>query len=62
MARENLRPWCRWMPLWMLKIVFLASIVLVLLPVAIWDAVKDVFRELRTDWRDMIAEVEDHTP
>lgn len=45
------------MPLWMLKIVFALSVVFVILPFAFWDAARDVFAELKRDYRDMVDAV-----
>jgi len=59
MSRENLRPWCRWMPLWMLKAVFFLTIIFVLLPFSIWDSIRDMIRELGRDYRDMVDAADD---
>lgn len=53
MSRENLRPIFRWMPLWLLRACFCVVVVIILLPAAIWDAIRGIFLTIRHDWREM---------
>lgn len=58
MKRENLRPVFRWMPLWLLRVCFALGLIAIVLPAAIWDAIKDVISTISQDWRDLHAELE----
>ncbi len=59
MSRANLRPIFRWMPLWLLRVCFVIGLVLIVLPAAVWDAIKGVALSIRHDWRDLHSELED---
>jgi hypothetical protein len=59
MGRRNMRAAFRWMPLWLLRIVFAVCLIVFVLPAVIWDAVRDVVRTIKQDWRDLHRALED---
>jgi hypothetical protein len=61
MSRHNLRPVFRWMPLWLLRLCFGVVVIVLLIPTAIWDALKGIFLTIRHDWRDLHDDFTDAT-
>jgi heme/copper-type cytochrome/quinol oxidase subunit 1 len=54
MAREKLRAWCRWMPLWMLKVLIVVVLILIVFPAEMFGALRYILRDMRRGYKKFI--------